>query len=118
MDLIQIIIKKDNNYIKYIKLLRDFDGSLSMDTIKKQMDNNGYVVEFDLESYDLLDEINEIEKKDVFRQLIEKLVHLGATITIFENDVPISIEILDNLLESMNETKRQIERHNDLEHGW
>lgn len=49
MDLIQIKIKKDNNYIKYIKLIRAFDGSLSMDTIKKQMDNNGYVVEFDLE---------------------------------------------------------------------
>lgn len=35
MDLIQLKIKKDNSLIKYIKIIRKFDNSLSVNVIKE-----------------------------------------------------------------------------------
>ena len=55
MDLIQIKIKKDSCLTKYIKIIRKFDCSLSIGTIKQRIDENDFVMGFDLEYYDVLE---------------------------------------------------------------
>ena len=40
-------IEKDKNYIQYIKIIRDYDNSLSMSQLKKSIDNGKIVFSFD-----------------------------------------------------------------------
>ena len=40
-------IEKDKNYIQYIKIIRNYDNSLSMSQLKKSIDNGEVVFSFD-----------------------------------------------------------------------
>lgn len=107
MDLIQLKIKKDNSAVKYIKLIREFDSSLSMGDIKRRIDENDFAVEFDLEDLDVLDELNDIDKKREFRDMIEALNNAGAKVTIFHNNEEESLEFMDNWLDTLDEIDRE-----------
>lgn len=115
MDLIQLKIEKDNSVAKYIKIIRKFDSSLSIGTIKQQIDKNDFVTGFDLEYYDVLEDINEIDRKTLFRNMIEELCQAGAKISIYQDNEMISIENLDNWLETLNEISQQISNDIDRE---
>lgn len=56
-----------------------------------------------------------IEKDDF---LIESLYRAGAHISIYQNERPISIELLDNWLETLGEIRRDTERDSDRELEW
>ena len=75
-------IEKDSSVASYIKIIRKFDDSLSIGTIKQRIDQGDFVVGFDLEYYDALEDINEIDRKKLFRQMIADLYHAGAKISI------------------------------------
>lgn len=109
MDIIQLKIKKDGSIIKYIKLIREFDSSLSMGDIKRSIEENDYAVEFDLENIDILDELNDVDRKQVFRDMITGLENAGASISIYHNGELSSIELLDNWLGTLDEIDRQTE---------
>lgn len=109
MDLIQIKIKKDSSIIKYIKIIREFDSSLSMGDIKRRIDENEFAVEFDLENIDVLDELNDIDRKQIFRNMITKLESAGAEVSVYHNGELSSIELLDNWLGTLDEIERQTE---------
>lgn len=103
MDLIQLKIEKDNSAVKYIKIIREFDSSLSMGDIKRRIDENDFAVEFDLEDIDVLDELNDIDRKQEFRDLIDTLSNAGAKVTIYHNGDEESLEFLDNWLDTLDE---------------
>lgn len=109
MDLIQLKIKKDSSIIKYIKIIREFDSSLSMGDIKRRIDENEFAVEFDLENIDVLDELNDIDRKQIFRNMITKLESAGAEVSVYHNGELSSIELLDNWLGTLDEIERQTE---------
>ena len=44
MDFIQLKIEKDSSVTKYIKIIRKFDNSLSIGTIKQRIDENDFVM--------------------------------------------------------------------------
>ena len=67
MDIIQLKIEKDSSVASYIKIIRKFDDSLSVGTIKQRIDQGDFVIGFDLEYYDALEDINEIDRKKLFR---------------------------------------------------
>lgn len=115
MDLIQIKVKKDNSIIRYIKIIREFDNSLSMGDIKRKIEENDFVMGFDLEYFDFLDDLNEIDRKKDFRGMIDNLYKAGAQLEIYHDGELSSIELLDNWLESLEETKRQVEIDMDRE---
>lgn len=117
MDLIQLNIKKDKNIIKYISIIRKFDSSLAMSTIKNRIENKEIVIEFALEYYDVLEELNCIDRKREFRHLISKLIKAGGEILIYHNGELISLELLDNWLETLEEIKRSTEFDIDRELG-
>lgn len=73
MDVIQLKIEKDNSMIKYIKIIRKFDSSLSVGVIKQRMEENDFVVSFDLDYYDVVEDINGIDRKEIFNNWLETL---------------------------------------------
>ena len=115
MDIIQLKIEKDSSVASYIKIIRKFDDSLSIGTIKQRIDQGDFVVGFDLEYYDALEDINEIDRKKLFRQMIADLYHAGAKISIYQDAEEITIDILDNWLESLDIISRQVENDIDRE---
>ena len=51
---------------------------MSMSQIKQKIESNDFVVKYDINDYDVVDEINGIDKKREFRELIRKLQKAGA----------------------------------------
>ncbi len=70
-----------------------------------------------LEDFDVLDELNDIDRKRKFRNMINALGNAGAKITIYHNYEISSIEFLDNWLETLDEidslTEEDIDRETD-----
>ena len=111
MYLMQIKIAKDEQIVSYIKFIREYDKSMSMSHIKQKIESNDFVVTYD----DVVEEINGIDKTRAFRELIGKLQRAGAEITIYYNGRIISLEFLDNWLNSMDEIKKEVENDIDRE---
>lgn len=115
MELIQLKIQKDDSAVKYIKILRKFDSALPVSTLKQRMENNDFAIAFDLDCYDVVDELNGIDRKEVFRHMIEELMASGASVAIYWNGELSSLEFFDNRLAMINETRRMTEEDVDRE---
>ena len=119
MDLIQLKIGKDSSMTKYIKIIRKFDNSLSIGTIKQRIDENDFVTGYDLERYDVSEDPdgNEINGKKIFRDMLEELRRVGARISLYQDGEMISMKNLDNRLKMSDEIRRQVERDIEREVG-
>lgn len=117
MDLVQLKIQKDNSVIKYIKLIREFDSSLSMGDIKRKIEEDDFAVEFDLEDYNVLDDLNDVDRKQEFRDVIDKLREAGAIVSVFHNGEEESLEFLNNWLGTLDEIDCQTETDIKREQG-
>ncbi|APC47321.1 hypothetical protein [Virgibacillus halodenitrificans] len=92
-------IEKDANEVKYVAILRNkIDKSIY--EIKELLNNNDFVL-----SYNLLD----IDELLEMRKLISLLSKAGAKIHIYEDNREVSIQFLDNLIESYLDTERYLE---------
>lgn len=115
MGLLQLKIEKDNSMVKYIKIIREFDSSLSMSSIKQRIEENDFVVDFDWEYYDVLEDINGIDRKEEFYNMIKELIHTGAQISVYKNGQAVSMQFLDNWLKSLAEIRQEVECDMDRE---
>lgn len=89
-------IEKDVNEVKYISILRkSIDKSIY--ELKELINNNDFVI-----SYNLLDVDELLEMK----KLVSSLLKAGAKVHIYEDNREVSIEFLDNLIESYLDTER------------
>ena len=88
MAYIHLKIEKDNQMVKYIKIIRE---------------------------YDISDTLNGVDRKRVFRKLIQDLEKIGANITIYKNNEIISLDFLDNWLNRLDEIEQDIEEDMDRE---
>lgn len=79
---------------------------------KKKIEENDFVIGFDLEYYDVLEDLQDIDRKNLFRDMIDALYKAGAQVSIYENKELITIGELDNWLESMDEISREVETDN------
>lgn len=118
MDFIQIKIEKDSSITKYIKIIRKFDPSLPVGAIKQRIEENDFVMAFDLEYYDVLEDMNGIDRKKIFRDMLEELCQAGARISIYQDGKMISMKILNNWLAFLGEISRQVERDIERESGF
>lgn len=92
-------IEKDDEQIKYITILRKHTDK-SISEIKEVMDKNDFIL-----SYNLLD-IDELKEMKNIISLLEKA---GAKMHIYEDNREVSVEFLDNLIESYLDTERYLE---------
>ncbi|MDE7205485.1 MAG: hypothetical protein K2O91_27110 [Lachnospiraceae bacterium] len=112
MDFIQLKIAKDNSITKYITIIRKFDHSLSAGTIQQRIDENDFVMGYDLERNDVSEDSdgNEIDRKKIFRDMLEELCRVGARVSIYQDGDMLSMEYLDYRLKIPDEMWRQVKR--------
>lgn len=92
-------IEKDDNQIKYISILRKHTNK-SISEIKEAINKNDFIL-----SYNLLD-IDELKEMKKIISLLEKA---GAKMHIYEDGREVSVEFLDNLIESYLDTEKYLE---------
>lgn len=80
--LVKVKIEKDDNTIKYIKMIREYDSSVSIGELKKRIDANDTVIVFDLHNRDWIDmeEMTEYKMQRAFYDFIQKLIQNGAKV--------------------------------------
>ncbi|MGN7327324.1 hypothetical protein [Bacillus pumilus] len=92
-------IEKDDNQIKYISILRKHTDK-SISEIKEAINKSDFIL-----SYNLLD-IDELKEMKNIISLLEKA---GAKMHIYEDSREVSVEFLDNLIESYLDTEKYLE---------
>lgn len=96
---LNIQIEKDTHEVKYISILRKKTNK-SISEIKELLNNNDFIL-----SYNLL----EIDELLEMKKIVSLLLEVGAKVHIFEENREVSIEFLDNLIESHLDTERYLE---------
>lgn len=115
MELVQLKLEKDTKITKYISLIRKFDSSISIRQIKESIENDSYAISFDLQYYDVVEDLQGIDRKVLFRNLISQLEAEGARLRIYVDNELWTLEHLDNCLNTMDEIRRYTEMEMDLE---
>lgn len=82
MHLIKVKIEKDDNTIKYIKMIREYDSSVSIGDLKKRIDTNDTVITFDLHNRDWIhiENMTEYKMHQAFYNFIQNLIKNGAKV--------------------------------------
>jgi hypothetical protein len=85
---INIQIENDTNEVQYITILRK-NTSKSISELKELLNNNGYILSYNLTD---IDELLEMKK------IVGLLSKAGAKVHVFEVNREVSIEFLDNVI--------------------
>ena len=122
MDIIQIKIKKDKNIISYIKLIKEFDktvsaNGISVSELKKSIEENRYVYSFDLDAGDwmYIENMTEHEWHSRFVNLLKELVKTGADLTVYRNNEVTSLELVENWLHTIKGISEETDAESELE---
>ncbi|MBE5806490.1 MAG: hypothetical protein E7313_07305 [Clostridiales bacterium] len=118
MEIVGIKLIKDDNFVKYIKPIKDINAMLSIGEIKNRILNNEYVIEFDL-----MGDVHEQMRLGTdqytinlnFVNNLKDLELLGAKIEVFLNDELITMEKLVDKIEFLKEIEQEVEEDIDRE---
>ena len=108
MNLVQLKIQNDGSLAKYIKIIRKFDGSLSLSEIKDRIESGDFVVGFDLDYYDVAEELQGVDRKKSFRDMIRELEMAGAQMSVYHNGELSSVERLDEWMRNFDEIVQEV----------
>ena len=118
MEIVGIKLIKDDNFVKYIKPVKDINAMLSIGEIKNRILNNEYVIEFDLMG-DVHEQIrlgtDQYTINLNFVNNLKDLELLGAKIEVFLNDELITMEKLVDEIEFLKEIEQEVEEDIDRE---
>ena len=118
MEIVGIKLIKDDNFVKYIKPIKDINVMLSIGEIKNRILNNEYVIEFDLMG-DVHEQIrlgtDQYTINLNFVNILKDLELLGAKIEVFLNDELITMEKLVDKIKFLKEIEQEVEEDIDRE---
>lgn len=118
MEIVGIKIVRDDNFVKYIKSIKDINTMLSIGEIKNRMLNNEYVIQFDLFG-DVHEQIglgtDQYTINLNFVNNLKNLELMGAKVEIYLNDELITMEKLMNKIEFLREIEQEVEEDMDRE---
>ena len=115
MSVYALKIKVDGNVSKAISILRKFDQSLSISEIRKRMQCNDFVVEYDLLHWDITEEMAGIDRITKFEKLIQSLEECGARVEIYKGNELVSKEFFGNSMQMLREIADEVEEDMDRE---
>lgn len=115
MNLVQLKIQNDGSLAKYIKIIRKFDGSLSLSEIKDRIESGDFAVGFDLDYYDVAEELQGVDRKKSFRDMIRELEMAGTQVSVYHNGELSSVERLDDWLRNFDEIVQEVGNDIDSE---
>lgn len=125
MYIIKVIIHKDSNTVKYIKMIREFMPDLSMGGIKQHIEAGEPAFEFDMDANDwmYLEELDFNEDKWLrrFYTFLQKLQKAGAVLELIEeytlddeiNSEIITLQELDSEIRLRKELSDDCEKYPD-----
>lgn len=118
MEIVGIKIVRDDNFVKYIKPIKDINAMLGIGEIKNRIINNEYVIEFDLMG-DVHDQIrlgtDQYTINLSFVNNLKNLEILGAKIEVYLNDELINMEKLTNKIDFLRGIEQEVEEDMDRE---
>ena len=103
---VTVKIKKDKNIIQYIKIIRNYDNTLSLGDIKKAIENGDVVFSFDSDDNPLIANGNDSSlkfKEYYFTKALKELKKAGAKMIVYE-------EKWDHVCEEFSTVKKSTER--------
>ena len=115
MSVYALKIKVEGNCSKVISILRKFDPSLSIGEIRKRMQCNDFVVEYDLLHWDITEEMAGIDRISKFENLIQSLEECGARVEIYKGNELVSKEFFGNNMQTLREIADEVEEDMDRE---
>ena len=106
-----------------IKLIRTFDTSLSLGELSANIQSDRPAFSFDLEYYDVVEDLQGIDRRKIFRKLLEDLTAQGAQLEMTLTQILTSgtekktftLEDFDQYLDFSEEIRRQVELDCDRE---
>lgn len=96
-------IEEDANKLKYVSIIRQ-NKRISIQEIKKNIENNNTVIESDYFDTD--------ELKD-FKKVMEDLINKGAKVHLFQDDREVDSDYINNLITSHEQIARDREELDD-----
>lgn len=75
--------------------------------MKDNISNQKYVLEYDIHQFDITEEIQHIDRKDVIMRLVSNLLNNNIAISIFIEDEEVSFTFFKNYLASAKEIEKQ-----------
>lgn len=108
-------IKTEETGTKVISILRKFDPSLSIAEIRKRMQEDDFVVKYDLLHWDVTEEMAGIDRITKFEGLIQSLEDCGATIEIYNGEEPVSKDFFQNSMQMLREISDEVDEDMDRE---
>ena len=95
---VKVKIAKDENILTYIKMIRSYSQKLSIGEIKKHIENNDAVIEFDTSEYDFNDEftkgLTEDDYNFGFYKFLEEIQDKGAMLSIYLRNDKVDMQSL------------------------
>ncbi len=115
--IVKVKIAKDENMLTYIRMIRLYNKTLSIGEIKKRIENNFPVIEFDTSGYDFNDEftkgLTEDDYNFGFYKFLEEIQNEGAELSIFLDDENGDMQSLYQRLVFEKEIRQEVEMYPD-----
>ena len=111
----ELKIKTEGTGTKVISILQKFDPSLSIGEIRKRMQEDDFVVKYDLLHWDVTEEMAGIDRITKFEGLIQSLEDCGAKIEIYSNEEPVSKDFFENSMQMLREIADEVDEDMDRE---
>ena len=115
MSIYALRIKTEGTGTKVISILRKFDPSLSIAEIRKRMQEDDFVVKYDLLHWDVTEEMAGIDRISKFEKLIQSLEECGASVEIYKGNELVSKEFFGNSMQMLREIADEVEEDMDCE---
>ena len=115
MNTVQIKIQKDDKTITYVKIIHEFDKSIPISDIKKRIEQNQFVHEFDLDARDwmYIENMTEYKWHKAYLKFLKKLEDAGAKLEIYLDGELESMQILKNWINTMKGISDDCDKYPD-----
>lgn len=122
-NIVTVTVHPQGSAAPCIKLIRTFDPTLTVGELGASLKAGRPAFSFDLEYYDVVEDLHGIDRKKIFRKLLEDLEGLGARLEMTQTQVLTSgtykktftLKDFDNYMDFSEEIRRQVELDCDRE---
>ena len=115
--IVTVKIARDENLLLYVRMIRTYDKRLSIGDIKRRIENDEAVIEFNTYGYDFNDEftkgLTEDDYNFGFYRFLEEIQHKGAKLSILLDNEQADMQSLYQRLVFEKETRDEIEMYPD-----
>ncbi len=121
--IVSVTVHSQGDPAPCIKLIRAFDPTLTVGELGANIKAGRPAFSFDLEYYDVVEDLNGIDRRKIFRRLLEELEAQGARLEMTLTRIltsgtsiePFTLKDFDNYMDFSEEIRRQVELDCDRE---